>query len=223
MTVIVDYDAGNLRSVQRACAQVGVRAEITTDPERVRAADRVIFPGVGAAGSAAEHPDGSAEPWACPLPLGGASDSAPGSAIERLRSEAEAEIARLMPWYEHAVAERERTTVGACGLPVGELLPFVVGFLEADLPESPRPELSPPLALKAAYEDLKQMYLEAASAQPTPAGEAAPSHAQRNDWFWRETRVAELLRTVAREIGRRNDPPMKMVSTYLLLPHARPE
>ena len=52
MTVIVDYDAGNLRSVQRACAEVGVRAEITNDAERVRAAERVIFPGVGAAGSA---------------------------------------------------------------------------------------------------------------------------------------------------------------------------
>ena len=52
MTVIVDYDAGNLRSVQRACAEVGVRARVTNDPERVRAAERIIFPGVGAAGSA---------------------------------------------------------------------------------------------------------------------------------------------------------------------------
>ena len=52
MTVIVDYDAGNLMSVQRACRKVGLPAEITNDPVRVRAADRVIFPGVGAAGSA---------------------------------------------------------------------------------------------------------------------------------------------------------------------------
>ena len=52
MTVIVDYDAGNLRSVQRACAEVGTAAVITSDPAEVRRADRVIFPGVGAAGSA---------------------------------------------------------------------------------------------------------------------------------------------------------------------------
>ena len=52
MTVIIDYDAGNLRSVQRACREVGIDADITSDPERVRHADRVIFPGVGAAGSA---------------------------------------------------------------------------------------------------------------------------------------------------------------------------
>ena len=49
---IVDYDAGNLRSVQRACAMAGMTAEICADPERLRHAERVIFPGVGAAGSA---------------------------------------------------------------------------------------------------------------------------------------------------------------------------
>ena len=52
LAVIIDYDAGNLRSVQRACAQVGIEAGISADPDVVRKADRVIFPGVGAAGSA---------------------------------------------------------------------------------------------------------------------------------------------------------------------------
>ncbi len=52
MAVIIDYDAGNLRSVQRACAQVGIDATISADPDVVRRAPRVIFPGVGAAGSA---------------------------------------------------------------------------------------------------------------------------------------------------------------------------
>ena len=52
MVVIVDYDAGNLKSVERACREVGLAAEISSDPERIRAAERIIFPGVGAAGSA---------------------------------------------------------------------------------------------------------------------------------------------------------------------------
>ncbi len=52
MTVIVDYDAGNLRSVQRACSEIGVRAEITSDPSRIRDAERIIFPGVGQASTA---------------------------------------------------------------------------------------------------------------------------------------------------------------------------
>ncbi len=48
---IIDYEAGNLTSVQRALAHLGVQAEVTADPARVVAADRVIFPGVGAAAS----------------------------------------------------------------------------------------------------------------------------------------------------------------------------
>ena len=50
--VVVDYDAGNLMSVQRACRELGVDAEISNDPAHIRAAKRIIFPGVGAAGSA---------------------------------------------------------------------------------------------------------------------------------------------------------------------------
>ena len=50
--LIIDYDAGNLRSVQRACAEVGLHSQISADPADLRRAERVIFPGVGAAGSA---------------------------------------------------------------------------------------------------------------------------------------------------------------------------
>ena len=50
--IIVDYEAGNLRSVQRACEAVGLSAEISADPEVVRRADRLIFPGVGTAETA---------------------------------------------------------------------------------------------------------------------------------------------------------------------------
>jgi|TARA_B100000315_G_scaffold256845_1_gene303862 glutamine amidotransferase len=54
MLAIVDYDAGNLRSVQRACAKVGMAAEIVADPRLVESAERIIFPGVGAATSAVD-------------------------------------------------------------------------------------------------------------------------------------------------------------------------
>ena len=52
MLVIVDYKAGNLKSVERACREVGAEAEISGDPEKIRQASRLIFPGVGAAGAA---------------------------------------------------------------------------------------------------------------------------------------------------------------------------
>ena len=50
--VIVDYEAGNLRSVELAVAHLGAAAVTSADPERVRAAERVIFPGVGGADAA---------------------------------------------------------------------------------------------------------------------------------------------------------------------------
>ena len=54
VVAIVDYKAGNLRSVLRACNHVGVQAEITNDPDKIANARRVIFPGVGQAQSAME-------------------------------------------------------------------------------------------------------------------------------------------------------------------------
>jgi glutamine amidotransferase len=48
MIVIIDFGMGNLRSVQKAIEAVGKTAVITSDPDRVRAASKVILPGVGA-------------------------------------------------------------------------------------------------------------------------------------------------------------------------------
>jgi glutamine amidotransferase len=50
---IVDYGAGNLRSVERALQQVGFRAERTDRPDVLSGADVVVLPGVGAFGPAA--------------------------------------------------------------------------------------------------------------------------------------------------------------------------
>ena len=49
MIAIIDYDAGNLTSVARALIHLGYKNEITAAAETILAADRVIFPGVGAA------------------------------------------------------------------------------------------------------------------------------------------------------------------------------
>ena len=50
--VLVDYKAGNLTSVKLAFEALGEEAVVTSDPERIRAAEHVVFPGVGAAASA---------------------------------------------------------------------------------------------------------------------------------------------------------------------------
>ena len=52
MIAIIDYDAGNIRSVENALNSLGIENVVTSDPAVIRAADRVILPGVGAFGDA---------------------------------------------------------------------------------------------------------------------------------------------------------------------------
>jgi len=54
MIAVIDYDAGNLTSVSRALSYIGVKNVITNDIRLIASAERIIFPGVGAAGSAME-------------------------------------------------------------------------------------------------------------------------------------------------------------------------
>ena len=54
MTAIIDYDAGNIKSVEKALIYLGERAVITRDRDVILSADRVILPGVGAFGDAME-------------------------------------------------------------------------------------------------------------------------------------------------------------------------
>lgn len=52
MIAIIDYNAGNVRSVQNALKRLGAESFVTADLEKIKNADKVIFPGVGEASSA---------------------------------------------------------------------------------------------------------------------------------------------------------------------------
>ena len=52
MIAIIDYDAGNIKSVEKALQKLGQEVIITRDPEEILNADKVILPGVGAFGDA---------------------------------------------------------------------------------------------------------------------------------------------------------------------------
>ncbi len=52
MIAIIDYDAGNIKSVEKALKLLGQEAVVTRDHETILGADRVILPGVGAFGDA---------------------------------------------------------------------------------------------------------------------------------------------------------------------------
>jgi len=55
MIAVVDFGSGNTRSVLRALAAVGAEARLVTSPAGIRAAERLVLPGVGAAPSAVEE------------------------------------------------------------------------------------------------------------------------------------------------------------------------
>jgi imidazole glycerol-phosphate synthase subunit HisH len=52
---IIDYEAGNLTSVARALDNLGIKNSVTSDHREIRRAERIIFPGVGAAGEATQN------------------------------------------------------------------------------------------------------------------------------------------------------------------------
>ena len=52
MISIIDYDAGNIMSVEKAIRHLGEELIITNDPDRILSSDKVILPGVGAFGDA---------------------------------------------------------------------------------------------------------------------------------------------------------------------------
>ena len=54
MITVIDYGAGNLRSVCLALTKIGAQWQVSDKPDEILAAERVIFPGVGAAASAVE-------------------------------------------------------------------------------------------------------------------------------------------------------------------------
>ena len=55
MIAIVDYDMGNLRSLENALSRLGAEYQVTADPALIRSAERVILPGVGHAGRAVDN------------------------------------------------------------------------------------------------------------------------------------------------------------------------
>ena len=69
MISICDYDAGNIRSVQRACAHLGYEYKLTRDRNEILSSDHVILPGVGSMKSfmkpAAEASRSSGSVWDC--------------------------------------------------------------------------------------------------------------------------------------------------------------
>ncbi len=154
---------------------------------------------------------GMVEGWACPIQLAGTADA--DTPAGRLA----AEIRRLHPWYDEAVARRGRTTVGAGGLAMADAGAFMAAFLDGGVPESPLEGVAPAALLKTVLEDLKAFYLEAIAAQPGGAAGAG----QLADWFWGETEAGRIMLDLHPVLSGHADERLKQLGLRLLVPRSQ--
>jgi hypothetical protein len=134
--------------------------------------------------------------WSCPLPLPPLKAAA--TEAERLVQGLQSELSYLVPWYEEAVRKQGgRTLFGLSGLAVQDaqaIAAFLARFSAGEDPEPLSPEPMP-AALRFMVDDLRGLYLLAASAQP--GVRSNPSSAELNRWLYYETRLGDVLYRIA--------------------------
>ena len=125
------------------------------------------------------------------------------------------ELMTIRPWYDTARHKRRRTTVGVSGIDIDGLGEFVYAFLEDTAPVNPREDITLPLALKLAVEDLKAYYNEGIMAQP---GQENLSGNALKNWFWDTTVAGKVLIELVKRLEKDADPDMAGIAAHSLAP-----
>ena len=133
-----------------------------------------------------------------------------------LAARLEAEILLLQGAHERWVAQHRRTTVGLCGLPIGDGARYVADWLRGKAPPSPREGFSAPLILRFAVDDVKAYCLEAAA-----AGAAKPSSRQLGDWFWNETAAGAAIHALRLALQASEDERLRLIVSNFMVPATR--
>ena len=119
----------------------------------------------------------------CPIDL-----PQPSSSKDRITEDLLREIQQVASWYDLAVSQRGRTTVGISELDMEQAGRYLAGYLDDESTPMPREGLTAGRLLKLVCEDLKAYYSEAASAQPGMSASIAVEH-----WLFNETMLGKLL------------------------------
>ena len=108
--------------------------------------------------------------------------------VDALLAEVQREMDSLQQAYRAAVAARGRTTVGASGMALHDLAPFIAAFVRGESPKSPRKGITAIPMLKLVAEDLAAYYTEAQTFRDRVDDLEASGR-----WFWEQTRAGRLL------------------------------
>jgi hypothetical protein len=138
-----------------------------------------------------------------------------GSAT-RLALALEDESERVEAAFRRAAKERGRTIVGLSGLSVGEAGRYMAGWLRGQTLESPSAEMSAPLTLRFAVDDLKAAYIEVAL-----SGSAKPSSKQLGDWLWNDTAAGTAIFALRSMYLTSEDDRLKAIAGLFLVPGVR--
>jgi hypothetical protein len=125
------------------------------------------------------------------------------------------EITAMRPWYDIAVNQRQRTTVGVSGIDIENLGDFIYAFTKGEEPENPRDDVQLAYTLKMAVEDLKAYYVEGITAQP---GQSNASSKMLQDWFWEETVGGKVLLALKEACESSSDKMMQMIGSHFIAP-----
>jgi hypothetical protein len=139
-----------------------------------------------------------------------------GASATRLAAGLEDESARVETLYGRAAEERRRTIVGLSGLSIGEAGRYMASWLRRETPESPSAEMSAPLALRFAVDDLKAAYIEVAL-----SGSAKPSSKQLGDWLWNDTAAGAAIFGLRSMYLMSEDERLKAIAGLFLVPGVR--
>jgi hypothetical protein len=156
-----------------------------------------------------ERPDPG---WGVPIAAGPVADGSVGAVADAF----ETELARLAEAYDRSVTRRGRTTVGLLGLPIAAAGSYVAAWLRGNEPASPVADMSPPLALRFAIDDLKAYCLEAGLADP-----GRPSSRQLGDWLWNETAAGKAIFALRRANLDAADDRLKLIASNFMVPAVR--
>jgi hypothetical protein len=160
-----------------------------------------------------DEPETTGETTILACPIGFTQGVVEPEETDQLRAAFRREITAMRPWYDMAVAKRQRTTVGVSGIDLEALGDFIYAFIQGTKFENPREDIPLAYTLKFAVEDLKSYYIEGVTAQP---GQEGVSSQVLTDWFWDETVAGKVLLALKKVCEARTDDLMAKMSARLI-------
>ena len=150
---------------------------------------------------------------ACPVNF--SRDAVEPGETDQLRASFCRELTTMRPWYDIAVAKRQRTTVGLSGIDLEAMGDFIYAFVKGEELENPRDDMPLASTLKMAIEDLKAYYIEGVTAQP---GQENLSSKAIMNWFWDETVAGKVLLDLGNVLQASQDHTMVHVGEHSIAP-----